>query len=131
MHTEETAWERLAAFVRDRRVDLGMTQDEAAARAGKGMNRTTWGKVERARLDAVSAKTEYAICRALKWTGDSVQRIHKGEDPIPIGGIISDATEMSTIEALESDPELDEWAREVVVTLYKCLVRYVEGRRQH
>lgn len=128
MSTEEDSWERLASIVRDRRERLGLTQEEAVTRAGRGVNRTFWWQVENARRNMISAMSEYALCRALGWTPDSVRRIHQGLEPV----VIEEAEptqDSSIIEMLETDPALDDSAREIILDLYRNLVRQSAARR--
>lgn len=122
-------WERLAHEVKDRRRRLDLTQEEAAARGGDGVNRTYWQQIEGARRSAMSAKTEFAICRALGWTEDSIQRIHRGLTPLLMEE--RQQSELpSTVEIIEIDPALDVDAREILLNLYRSLTRQVAQRRQ-
>lgn len=70
-------WQRVASAVRRRRGEIGLTQDEAAELAGIGLS--TWTNVESARGESYRPKTLVAICRALGWKSDSIERLLIGE----------------------------------------------------
>lgn len=90
---DEVAWQVAGDQVRARRVELGLTQQEAAARADVGSS--TWLLLERGRQQSFRSLTLAAVARALRWTPDSIDRILRGEDPVPLaeppGGLAAKA----------------------------------------
>lgn len=121
------SWDRLAKEMRERRRYLGLTQDEAVAKGGSNMNRTLWQQLEGSRRAVLPAKSEYAICRALGWTEDSVRRIHQNLSPILVEE--AEGRELpSTVEVIEADPALDSDARELMLNFYRSLCRQVAER---
>lgn len=80
---------RVAKRVRDRRVELGLTQKQAVARAGHsdevtGVSAMTWRKLERRQQSTFRDLTLAAIARALEWSHDSIDRIRRGEEPLAV-----------------------------------------------
>lgn len=71
-------WDAIAETVKRRRSELGMTQRHAALLAG--LSPTTWGSLEK-HHQPVSPLTAAAMCRALRWTSDSIARMLEGGDP--------------------------------------------------
>lgn len=62
--------------IRERRVHLGLTQEEAAA-AG-GVSGATWRSIEKGR-SAGSNLVRASMCKALGWTIDSIDRLERGD----------------------------------------------------
>jgi transcriptional regulator with XRE-family HTH domain len=77
-------WSRVGKLVRERRLDLGMTQEELAASAGKDLSSATLGKIERGGADLYRDATLRTLCKALAWTSDSIDRILGGADPVVV-----------------------------------------------
>lgn len=75
-------WERLATKVRNRRNELGWSQDEAVAAAGGGISKPVWSIIENARQDSYKERTLAALCRALRWRFESVDLILAGGEPV-------------------------------------------------
>lgn len=71
-------WEQIAETVKRRRTDLGITQRHASLLAG--VSPTTWGSLEK-HHQPVSELTAAAMCRALRWTTDSIARMLNGGEP--------------------------------------------------
>lgn len=68
--TGQAAWARVGEAVLKRRVELGMTQQEAAAKAGIGS--TTWLLLEKGKQASFRPLTLTAIARALEWQPDAI-----------------------------------------------------------
>lgn len=69
----------IIAAIRDRRTSLGLTQVEAAV-AG-AVSPATWTAVEKGRSEG-SNLVRVSMCKALGWTGDSIDRLLRGETAI-------------------------------------------------
>jgi hypothetical protein len=74
-------WQRLAACVRDRRSDLGLTQEETAAAGGPST--ATLRLIENGRQGGYRPAILRALERALQWERGSVRAILDGGDPAP------------------------------------------------
>ena len=72
--------EHLAAVVRDRRLELGFTQEQAAGLA-EHVSLPNWQAIEGAKRDNIRDRTARGICRALGWSPDSIERITDGLAP--------------------------------------------------
>ena len=75
-------WDRLAEFTRERRVDLGMTQEDA--RAAGGPSTATMRLIEGALQRNYHPATLRDLEKALRWERGSVARILAGRDPVPV-----------------------------------------------
>lgn len=73
-------WRRLAAYTRDRRGDLGLTQEELAAAGGPST--ATLRLIEGARQPGYRPAILRALERALQWERGSVRAILDGGDPV-------------------------------------------------
>lgn len=69
-------WHRVADAVRQRRLLLGLPQGTG------GVSPATWGKIENAKETSYKRRTLVAICRVLRWTPDSIDRLLRGEEPM-------------------------------------------------
>lgn len=65
--------------IRRRREELGLTQQQAAARADIALS--TWGQYEGGRTEG-RGLTRAAIARALGWRADAMELILAGGDPV-------------------------------------------------
>ena len=72
-------WKRVAEAVRDRRLTLGWTQQDAADRAGVSL--ATWRLIESAGRDRYQDLTVRGVCRALGWSATTFDDIVAGGDP--------------------------------------------------
>ena len=77
-------WERLAGFVRERRTDLGMTQEDA--RAAGGPSTATMRLIEGALQESYQPSTLRDLEKVLRWERGSAAQILAGGDPVPLGG---------------------------------------------
>jgi hypothetical protein len=75
-------WKRLAAYIKDRRDALDMTQGDVRAAGGPSV--TTLQKLELAARTAYRRGTLTAVDRALKWRPGSSRAILKGDEPTPL-----------------------------------------------
>lgn len=94
------------------------------ARANGGVSLAVWNNLERAAQESYRPSSLAAVCRALGWRVDSIDRIRKGEDPVA-------ATEPSNvIVAIENDPLLNEEDKRYLLGAYKTLVADRADERQ-
>lgn len=106
--------ELLAAKVRARRVELGLSV-RAAAQAAE-MDRNTWSYLEDG--SRRTAEFKYAgIERALRWEPGGVSAILAGGEPTPMGSPVSALGDDEEIQLVRSDPKLTEDMRERIITL--------------
>lgn len=78
--SDDETWERLAERIRERRLELGLTQTQLA-RDAQASDRTI-GALERAEQARYHAATLRSVAVALGWTPDSVERILAGDEPV-------------------------------------------------
>ena len=71
--------ERIKAAIEARRNQLGLTQSEAAKRAG--VSDATWGNVENQRYGPHAKRSEQRVAAALSWPLDAIERLRAGADP--------------------------------------------------
>lgn len=77
---ERDPWEFVAALVRQRRIDLGMSQRALGTAAGTTDRLVS--DIERADRTTYSEAKLRGISRALGWTPDSIERILNGGRPV-------------------------------------------------
>ena len=77
--TTSDAWERVGHAVRNQRLHLGWTQQEAAEHAGVSL--ATWRLVEAAGRDRYQDLTMRGVCRAFGWPIDTFTTILTGGEP--------------------------------------------------
>ena len=82
MATTGDDWRRLARLVRDRRGDLGLTQEEVTAAGGP--SNSTVRLIEGARRDGYRPAILRSLERALQWERGSVAAVLGGGDPTPL-----------------------------------------------
>ena len=78
--TQTDDWQRLAAYARDRRGDLGLTQEEVAAAGGPST--ATLRLIEGNKQSGYRPQILRALERALKWERGAVRAILDGGDPL-------------------------------------------------
>lgn len=100
--TADEDWPRLARFVRDRRDELGMSQEDV--RAAGGPSTATMNMIENPdhRRAGYSRSTYSKLERALRWQPMSARAILKGGDPSPV----DDAGRSSGRPAPQPDPAI-------------------------
>ena len=77
-------WDRLAEATRERRVELGLTQEDV--RAAGGPSTATMRLIEGALQHGYQPATLRDLEQALRWERGSVGRLLDGGDPVPLGG---------------------------------------------
>lgn len=82
---KERTWEELGSVIRTRRVELGLTQDEAARDAGLSV--ATWRLLETGGRTGYQELTLMAAARALRWPRDCIAMLLAGADPDELAGI--------------------------------------------
>jgi len=102
----QEAWEQVARQIYQRRLELGLTAHQAVERAGPGLSVTVLSLLENARQTSYSVRTIAALCRALDWTPDSIERIIDGRPPITADDTSPDEpTIEDRIAAIEAELE--------------------------
>lgn len=81
-------WKRVGDAVKARRLELGLKQREAALRGR--VSDTTWNSVENARRSSFDAATRAGVCRALRWSVDSIDRLLEGARPVEVPADVPD-----------------------------------------
>jgi hypothetical protein len=80
--TTSEAWERVGHAVRNQRLHLGWTQQDAAEHAGVSL--ATWRLIEAAGRDRYQDLTMRGVCRAFQWPNDTFATLLAGGDPPPL-----------------------------------------------
>ncbi len=75
-------WERVGESVKARRLELGLTIEEALARAHPKISRSVWSNLERGVQESYQPISLAAVARALHWSADSIEKILAGEQPV-------------------------------------------------
>jgi transcriptional regulator with XRE-family HTH domain len=83
------SWEKLGAEVRERRIDLGLTQEQLVERGGPST--PTLRAIENDRAGRLSPRLRRSLERALQWSSGSVDRILAGEAPAVLN-VVTTAT---------------------------------------
>lgn len=96
MTTTGNGWAQVATAIKARRLELGMTQADAAGAAG--ISTTTWGYLEK-QDRPVKERTRALVSLALGWPADAIDLILAGEEP-PAS---DDPTAARTLPAWEAE----------------------------
>lgn len=99
MATTDDHWARLATAIKARRLELGLTQSDAAGAAGCSL--TTWNGLETASRQ-VSERTRALIAVALGWPANALDRILAGDDPASFTRVGADPLPAWQAELVES-----------------------------
>ena len=83
--------QKLAQAIRQRRLDLGKTQEEIANEGGP--SDTTLGKLENAQVPDPSRGTLVKVDVGLRWHEGSARRVLRGGVPVPLGQNIVDLSD--------------------------------------
>lgn len=75
-------WERLAAKVKERRKELGLTQDDVVVIAGPGLSKPVLSLIENARQSGYKDRTLASLDRGLSWRIGSADAVLNGGDPV-------------------------------------------------
>lgn len=97
--------ERLAAEVRERRKELGLTQAHVAARGG--VSEKFVRRIENSEVGSLRAANTLALEKALQWGPGSVQAILAGEAPTIVA---PEAAAISTAPLQPAEPTSDKFA---------------------
>lgn len=117
--------ERLAVAVKNRREELGLTQEQLADIGGKNLSIATVGIIERAaRNTYYRGLTMKALARGLQWTPESIDAIQAGHPPTPISATTAQTTPASYLvgeveAAIAADGDLDPVAKEALILRYR------------
>ena len=87
--TTNEAWERVGHAVRNQRLHLGWTQQEASEHAGVSL--ATWRLIEAAGRDRYQDLTMRGVCRAFQWPNDTFATLFAGGEAPPL----VDATQLT------------------------------------
>jgi transcriptional regulator with XRE-family HTH domain len=93
------AWERVAERVRIRRESLGLKVRDLAEPSA-----STWSILENGHKTTYLASKMRAVCRSLRWTEDSVERLLEGLEPVEAEPSVAVelAEVLARFEAIES-----------------------------
>lgn len=81
MEFDEVARSMVSAAVRRRREQLGLSQEEAAARSGGLISTANLRVVEANGRRSLRPRSVLGLARALDWPDDALERIAAGDDP--------------------------------------------------
>lgn len=82
---EESAWQAVAAAIDARMAELGIDQRTVVSRAedaGAKLSQSSLGKLLAAKETSYRPTTLRVTSRALGWSGDSIERVVRGEAPV-------------------------------------------------
>lgn len=74
-------WKRVGDLVRQRRLELGLTIEEALDRATPKISRSVWSNLERGAQESYAEISLAGICSALQWSADSISKLLHGDPP--------------------------------------------------
>lgn len=74
-------WEAVAAAVKARREELGLTQEQAAAASDGAVSTANWSVLERAGRTNYRTGTLRGVCRVLGWSRRSIELVLEGKRP--------------------------------------------------
>jgi transcriptional regulator with XRE-family HTH domain len=111
------AWERVGRRVyARRRYELDLTAQEVVERAGRGLSLGVLSQIENSRKDSYTERTLIALCRALEWAPDSIQRMLNGGEPVAAApaSARADVTPEEMVEDLQRrvrvlEEEIERW----------------------
>jgi len=113
---------RLAELVAARRKSLRLSVVKAAG--GAAVSRGTWLRVEAG--DPIQAHNYAGVDFILEWEDGSCERVIAGGDPIPLSPDPSPRTPHDKIEEViewaETDPDLEEHERQIILAIVKARV---------
>jgi hypothetical protein len=114
--TRKEDWPRLAAFVRDRRTDLGLTQEDVHAAGGPAP--ATMRLIEGALQLSYRPEILKRLEDALRWQRGSVRAVHEGREPVPLEDAAGGAPSAAVPAAPRPAPSPDQGVR---AALYAAL----------
>lgn len=95
-------WAQVARLVRTRREALNLTQHDAVVASEGSISLATWRNIETGANTSYRSSSLIAVCRALGWTPDSIERILGGDDPVEVAAANEDLSlheRMTRVEA--------------------------------
>lgn len=78
---EPEAWNLVANAVIRRRTELDLRAQDVVAAARGGISTSVLSLIENAKQTSYARRTLAALCRALQWTPDSIERLLDGKYP--------------------------------------------------
>lgn len=93
-------WARLAAQVRQRRTELGLSQAVVSARAGYGLSLATLRNIEQARSHPFRASTLATLERVLGWEKGAAQVVLGGGVPVLASDGVSAEERLERLETV-------------------------------
>lgn len=93
---DEVTREAIARAVRERRAELGLSQEQASRASGGMISTANLRVVEGAGRATFRPKSLIGIARALSWPADAVARLADGEDPLTFPTIVGSAPPATT-----------------------------------
>lgn len=137
LETKEHALSTLGEFVRERRQQLGLTQEELAARVGDGIRQAEISRLEhdrvslprRERLEALATALEIPLADLFIRTGwlDEVHRDAVGTEPVETRG--DPATIEALVETVTNLHEVLFTASDTLAQVEAAVADLVEGER--
>lgn len=112
-------WDRLAESVRERRVELGLTQEDA--RAAGGPSTATMRLIEGALQHSYQPSTLRDLEHVLQWERGSVRKILAGGDPVPLADIPRIIRRDVEFRGTGSAADLEPYVTEVRQEAYEAL----------
>lgn len=123
---------RLGELMELRRVELGLTWEAVARRAG--ISRTTLNEIRKGKIENTQPLTKRAIERALDWASGSVDSILVGDEPTPVvaavGGDEPEAAAVAREPRHGRGAAGDVTPEDIMLTLQKALDRGREWGRE-
>lgn len=111
-----TDWHAIGRAIQKRRNELGLTQDEAAARSDNRVSRATWTNLETGKSPSVPRRrTLDGIGDVLQWPEDWFEQLDRA------GTVVAIQTP-DVLLAIAQDPALDERAKQLLTGAYLGLV---------
>lgn len=109
----DRSWAEVAAVVRERRQQLGRSQQGVVERANevlgpKSLSEPSVRVFEKAGRDGYRQQTLTAIAVGVDWPADAIERLRSGENPLTIGGGETPASAPPWEELLESQRRVTE-----------------------
>lgn len=114
MQFDDAARAAVSTAVRRRREQLGLSQEEAAARSGGLISTANLRVVEAAGRTSLRARSVLGVARAMGWPDDALARIAAGDDPArwrdslvvgdraAVAAPRADGIELATVEQLDA-----------------------------
>lgn len=126
-HVPARDLERLATFLRDRRAELGCTQEEFVQRAGRldsgkpSLSLKQLQRIEKAQVDSPRPKTLGALDRAADWPPGTCRLILEGHDVDASGRSLVDraTAEFASLDGAELLAATERWLKSLDRTQFE------------